>query len=105
MTKTKQETKNNKLVELNDEELEKVYGGAKDPLTNKSTVDEVEEGTNVFAFDNINKVFRWGTVVKKFSSSIEVSFGGGVAFVDGEPKNLTPCSVRLEEFWLSPTNF
>ena len=58
MVKTNQETMNNELEELNDEELEKVNGGFGDPLTNRSTIDEVETGTNVFAFDMVNKVFR-----------------------------------------------
>ena len=92
-------------IELSDEELKNVTGGKGDPLTNRSSIDEVKEGMNVFAFDSINLVHRWGMIVSINPPAIDVSFGGGVAFVDGNVKNLTPCTVTLQEFWLSPTEF
>ena len=95
----------NKTVELKDEDLEKINGGSGNPLSNRSTIDEVEEGMSVFAFDSVNLLHRWGTVVRKHDPSIEVSFGGGVAYVNGEPKQLIQCTVTLQEFWLSPSEF
>ena len=95
-----------KTVELKEEELEKVSGGnGNNPLVNRSTIDEVEVGMNVFAFDSVNLINRWGTVVGINKPEITVSFGGGVGFVDGEVKNLIPCTVKLQEFWLNPTEF